>query len=43
MQIQPMNFISNLPYLLKGELGIFVSLGVIALTTIFLNKISEKK
>ena len=43
MNFNPMNFINNLPYLLKGELGLFVALGVIALSTIVLNKISEKK
>ena len=35
----PDNFIINLPYILKGELGTFVALGVIALSTIVLNKI----
>lgn len=37
------NFIINLPYLLKGMVGLFVALGVIALATIALNKLSEKK
>ena len=36
------NFIINLPYLLKGMVGLFVALGVIALATIALNKLSEK-
>ncbi len=35
----PDNFFINLPYILKGELGTFVALGVIALATIVLNKI----
>jgi len=37
------NFIVNLPYLVKGMLGLFIALGVIALCTIALNKLSEKK
>lgn len=37
------NFITNLPYLLKGMAGLFVALGVISLATIALNKLSEKK
>ena len=37
------NFVTNLPYLLKGMLGLFVALGVIALSTMALNKLSEKK
>lgn len=37
------NFAINLPYLLKGMLGLFIALGVIALTTIALNKLTEKK
>ncbi len=43
MNFTPQNFILNLPYLLKGELGLFFALGIIALSTIVLNKISEKK
>lgn len=39
----PSNFVTNLPYLLKGMLGLFVSLGTIALSTIALNKLTEKK
>ena len=41
MNFTPENFIINLPYILKGELGLFVALGVIALSTIVLNRISE--
>ena len=37
------NFIVNLPYLAKGMAGLFVALGIIALSTIALNKLSEKK
>ncbi len=43
MEFTPMNFIYNLIYILKGELGTFVALGTIALSTIILNKIMEKK
>jgi len=38
MNFDPSNFITNLPYILMGELGLFVALGVIALSTIVLNK-----
>ena len=41
MNFTPENFVINLPYLLKGELGLFVALGIIALSTIILNRISE--
>lgn len=41
--MQPMNFILNLPYLLKGVLGTFIALGLIALATIGLNALSSKK
>ena len=40
---EPMNFVYNLPYLLKGVLGTFVALGAIALSVIFLNKTTTKK
>ncbi|MBQ1300991.1 MAG: hypothetical protein IKE78_07070 [Erysipelotrichaceae bacterium] len=43
MEFTPMNFVYNLVYILKGELGTFVALGTIALATMFLNKLSEKK
>lgn len=39
----PENFINDLPYILKGELGTFVALGIIALSTIILNKIFVSK
>ena len=38
-----MNFVLNLPYLLKGELGLFTALGLIALSTIVLSIIFEDK
>ncbi len=43
MEFTPINFINNLVYILKGELGTFVALGTIALATMLLNKASEKK
>ena len=36
------NFVTNLPYLLKGMIGLFAALGIIALSIILLNKLSEK-
>ena len=36
-----MNFVTNVPYMLKGMLGLFIALGIIALSIIVLNKISE--
>ena len=39
MEFTPYNFIVNIPYIIKGMLGLFVALGVIALSTIILNKI----
>lgn len=42
MKFNPTNFVNNLPYLLKGMLGLFIALGVITLSIILLNKLSEK-
>ena len=39
----PNNFFINLPYILKGELGTFVALGIIAISVIILNKIFTNK
>ncbi len=41
MDFTPMNFVKNLPYILKGELGTFIVLGVIALSVVILNRISH--
>ena len=41
MNFNPMNFVNNLQYLVKGELGLFFALGIIALSTIVLNKINK--
>ena len=38
---EPMNFVANVPYMLKGMLGLFIALGVIALAIIVLNKFSN--
>ena len=40
---KPVEFINNVPYMLKGMFGLFIALGIIALTTIALNKLTEKK
>ena len=40
----PMNFISNLKYMLSGMIAIFAVIGVIILITTILNKVfSDKK
>ena len=38
----PMNFISNLKYMLGGMIGIFIVIGIIVLITMFLNKTFSK-
>ncbi|NLE13814.1 MAG: hypothetical protein GX628_09085 [Clostridiales bacterium] len=40
VSFNPMNFITNLTYMAKGMLGIFVVIAIIWLTTIILNKVS---
>ena len=42
MNINPMNFVDNLPYMLKGMIGLFLALGIITLAILLLNKLSEK-
>ena len=42
MNFNPLNFVNNLPYILKGEVGLFAALGLIALSTIILNKVFDK-
>ena len=39
MSFTPMTFVYNLVYIFKGELGLFFALGIIALSTIVLNRI----
>ena len=41
MKVNFANFITNIPYMLKGMLGLFIALGIIALSIIALNKLSE--
>ena len=43
MNINPVNFIKNLPYMGIGMLGIFIVIGVIILLTVFLNNVTSKK
>ncbi len=43
MNINPMNFVSNLSYMGVGMLGIFVVIGIIILLTTFLNNVTTKK
>lgn len=43
MNFTPINFINNLIYIVKGELGLFFALGIIALSTIILNRFFTDK
>ena len=43
MNFEPMNFVYNLKYIAMGELGLFIALGLIALSTIVLNKFFTTK
>ncbi len=43
MDINVMNFVTNLKYMGLGMLGIIVVIGVIILITMFLNKVTSKK
>ncbi len=43
IQFEPMNFITNLRYMGIGMLVIFAVIGVIALTTVLINKIFADK
>ncbi len=43
MEINVMNFVSNLYYMGVGMLGIFVVIGVIVALTMFLNHITKPK
>lgn len=36
-----MNFVTNIPYMLKGMLGLFIALGIITIAILVLNKVSE--
>ncbi len=39
---EPMNFVSNLKYMLSGMVAIFLVIGVIVLITMIINKIFSK-
>lgn len=41
MKVNFAEFVNNIPYMLKGMLGLFIALGIIALSIIALNKLSE--
>lgn len=43
MEFNPQNFISNIPYMGKGMLGIFVTITIIIITTVVINKIFSSK
>ncbi len=43
MNINPMNFVSNLKYMGNGMLSILIVIAVIILATMFLNKVTSKK
>ena len=42
-EVDPMNFINNLSYMVSGMIGIFVVIGVIIIATLILNKVTKKK
>ncbi len=39
----PMNFVTNLTYLLAGMIGIFIIIGIIVIATVILNAATSKK
>ncbi|MBR0138067.1 MAG: hypothetical protein IJM15_06615 [Erysipelotrichaceae bacterium] len=43
MNFTPINFLKNSIYILKGELGTFITLGIIALSTIIFNAVTARK
>ena len=43
MEFNPQNFISYLPYMGKGMLGIFVTIIIIIITTVVINKLFSRK
>ena len=42
MNFNPMAFVENLRYMGLGMLGVFVSIGIIVLVTMILNKTTKK-
>ena len=43
MTFEPYKFVESLVYMGKGMLGIFVTIGIIVLATLVLNKIKDNK
>lgn len=43
MNFEPMNFIANLHYMIRGMLSILLVIGVIILITVILNRIPFEK
>ena len=43
MTFHPYNFISSLTYMVSGMLGIFIVIGIIALITVLLNRITAPR
>ncbi len=42
MNINPLNFVSNLKYMVGGMIGIFVVIGIIIIATMVINKVFSK-
>ena len=42
MNFNPLAFVDNMKYMGLGMLGIFVSIGIIVLVTVILNKTTKK-
>ena len=42
MNFNPLAFVENMKYMGLGMLGIFVSIGIIVLVTVILNKTTKK-
>ena len=42
MNINPLNFVANLKYMVGGMIGILIVIGVVILVTILLNKMFSK-
>jgi len=42
MNFEPVKFVENLSYMGKGMLGIFVTISIIVVVTLILNKIKDK-
>ncbi len=42
MTINPLNFVSNLKYMVGGMAGIFIVIGIIIVATVLINKVFSK-